>query len=220
MWRHIFYSEATTIKSFTLTLTLVTLLLFSSCCGFQIIPIGNDYNCEIYSPEDKIPLDVLEEARQMYLEAYLYPPLHAEIPFEELKIDQNFFNSYEEYIDDMFRKDFTSYGSSDKPMLHYCQLRQNDSILVGVCVVLEQAKSGYYYLDHIGIHRKFRRQGLATALLEITIGQLSDFIEISLDTRVFNFPAQALYEKFGFKKCLIHPCPEKQSAYCHYILQN
>jgi ribosomal protein S18 acetylase RimI-like enzyme len=46
------------------------------------------------------------------------------------------------------------------------------------------------------------------------------FVEISLDTRVFNRSAQALYEKTGFKKLEIHPVPEKQATYFHYVLAN
>ncbi|MBA3239352.1 MAG: GNAT family N-acetyltransferase [Parachlamydiaceae bacterium] len=121
----------------------------------------------------------------MYFEAYLSPPLHANIPLKELNIDRNVFSSYEEYIGDMFKKDFASYGKLGKPKLHYLQLRQKDKgHIVGVCVVLHQEKHGYYYLDHIGIDSHFRKKGLATQLLEITASQLSGFIEISLDTRV------------------------------------
>jgi ribosomal protein S18 acetylase RimI-like enzyme len=185
----------------------------------QVQLIGNNYVCEVYAPEEEIPLEFLDEARQMYFEAYLYPPLHEGISIEELGLDQNLFGSYEEYIEDMFRRDFSSYGQPGKPRLHYFQLRSNeDGCLVGVCVVLEKSMPGFYYLDHIGIHWKFRHQGLAESLIKVMINQLGNFIEISLDTRIFNLPAQTLYEKLGFEKLGIHPCPEKQNIYFHYIL--
>ncbi|MBA3238862.1 MAG: GNAT family N-acetyltransferase [Parachlamydiaceae bacterium] len=207
------------LRPLAFSFTLFTLLVFSNCFSYRTLPLGKDYVCEIYEPEDKIPLETLEEAEKMYFEAYLFPPLHSNIPLEKLNIDPNNFNSYEGYIKDMFRKDFSSYGKPDKPRLHYLQLRQrNNGSIVGLCVVLHQQKHGHYYIDHIGIDSKFRRQGLATQLLKITVSQFSDFIEISLDTRIFNFPAQALYEKLGFRKCSIYSCPEKQLSYFHYKL--
>lgn len=209
----------TIFSPFILSLWLM-LFAFGSCCALQVLPIGNDYICETYSPVDEIPKKQLDEARQMYFEAYCHPPLHLGIPFEELGIDLTCFGSYEEYIEDMFQRDFSSYGQPGMLRRHYFQLRCNDDgRIVGVCVVLEKSTLGYYYLDHIGIHWKFRNQGLAGSLIKTMISQLNDFIEISLDTRIFNFPAQALYEKWSFEKLPIHPCPEKQRTYYHYVLQ-
>ncbi len=208
-----------TLSSIKLSFCLM-LLTFDSC-ALQVLPIGNNYICEVYSPDEVISQNQLEEARQMYFEAYCHPPLHLEVPFEELGIDSACFSSYEEYIADMFHKDFSGYKNPDKLKRHYFQLRYTrDDRIIGVCVVLETSTPGFYYLDHIGIHWKFRNQGLAGSLIKIMINQLNDFIEISLDTRIFNYPAQALYEKWGFEKCLVHPCPEKQQFYYHYVFVN
>lgn len=196
------------------------LFAFGSCTGLQIVPVKDDFICEVYSPEDDIPLELLEEARRMYFETYLCPALHVGVPFEELGINQNLFGSYEEYIADMFRKDFASYGQKNKQGIHYLQLRcKEDGSIIGVCVLLEKLIPGLYYLDHIGIHCNFRRQGLADSLIKISADHLDNYIEISLDTRVFNLPAQTLYEKCGFEKLAVHPIASKQNTYFHYVLR-
>jgi len=92
---------------------------------------------------------------------------------------------------------------------------------VGICAVLEQSTPGFYYFDHLEIHKDFRRRGLAEKLIKFMKNQLTDYIEIeiSLDTHVFNRPAQALYDKCGFEKLSIHPIATKQNTYFHYVLK-
>ena len=211
------------MHQFSLFRQFVILLLFfgfESGYALQILPVKEEFVCEVYSPEDELPVELLDEARRMYFEAYMHPALHLEVPFKELGIDPNRFSSYEEYIGDMFQRDFGGYSGCDKGGVHYFQLRcKVDGSVVGVCVVLEKEVPGYYYIDHIGIHWKFRQQGLAGSLMKEMVECLDDFVEISLDTRVFNFPAQGFYEKWGFEKLAVHPCAVKQSTYFHYILR-
>lgn len=203
---------------FSAFLALLLSFFFNSCSAFEIITINDDYFCEIFTPDDQIPKEALEEAMCMYYEAYLYPPQHEETPVEQLGIDQNLYNSYPAYINDMFKRDFSSYVDSEEQTLHYFQLRCQDGSIVGVAAVLEENNRGFYYLDHIGIHKDFRFQGLASTLLSMIKNQLNDYVEITLDTRVFNLPAQALYEKWGFEKLSSNPNPAKQNTH-YYCLR-
>ncbi|MBS0655910.1 MAG: GNAT family N-acetyltransferase [Verrucomicrobia bacterium] len=88
---------------------------------------------------------------------------------------------------------------------------------MAVSAVLHGALPGCYYIDHIATHKDFRRKGLALSLVELVKTTLPQVSQITLDTRVFNVPAQALYQKAGFTKCTIHPNPQKQNAYFHYM---
>lgn len=200
-----------------------TLLLFISftcnCDAFKTLSTIDEYVYEVYEPQDCIPASILFEGMNMYLEAYSYPKLHEGIPLKELKIDESRFRSYDEFIADMFYRDFQSYETPNEVRRHYFQVRCIlDNQIVGVCVILEQDQPGFYYTDHIGIHKDFRRLGLACNLIKEVINAFPDFVEISLDTRNFNWPAQALYENTGFKKLDIHPNPAKQTTYIHYVL--
>lgn len=191
----------------------IFILFCSPCFAFKTLLISEDYQYEMYEPEDEIPLCQLEEGRLMYYEAYLHPKLHEGISLNALHIDESKFHSYEEYISDMFQRDFESYCHPNSR--HYYQVRHSqDQKIVAICAVLEQGN--YNYIDHIGVHKDFRRQGIAQTLLREVINTLPNFLELSLDTRTFNSPAQALYEKLGFKKWEVHPNPKKQSTYFHY----
>ncbi len=197
---------------------LLLILICLPCFAFQTLLVSGDYQYEMYEPQDEIPLCELEEGLSMYYEAYLHPKLHEGIPLQALQIDESRFRSYEEFIADMFQRDFDSYQHPDQR--HYYQVRCiQDQKIVAICAVLEEGKTGRNYMDHIGVHKDFRRQGIAQTLVGEVIRTLPNFLELSLDTRTFNGPAQALYEKLGFKKLEVHPNPKKQFTYCHYVYQ-
>jgi len=194
-----------------------TLLLFLpiSCHAFKNLGLFKGYIYEVYVPGDLIPVEQLNEALEMYYLAYCNPPLHQGIPLNELKIDGSKFSSYEGFISDMFMQDFQSYQDRHLERFYF-QIRDRHSI-IGICVVLKLA-AGVYYIDHLGINAFFRRQGLAKHLIGKVQETCSDFVEIALDTRVFNKPAQFFYEACGFKKLTMHPNASKQSTYYRYTM--
>ena len=189
--------------------------------GYQELSNRGDYIYEVYEPGDFIPQDQLEDGHRMYREIYNYPKLHEGIPLSILRIDSLLFSSYDAFIDDMFQKDFQSYQDSLRDRRYYFQVRNrfNNQILA-IAALLTQEQQGHYYLDHIGTHKDFKRKGLAITLLKLMETVCSDYMTISLDTRVFNYPAHGLYEKAGYKRLEIHPNPKKQDVYFHYVLKS
>lgn len=188
------------------------------CFALKTLLTEKGYMYEMYDFQDEIPLDILNEGVAMYFEAYLNPRLHDGISLETLQLDEAKFASYDEFILDMFQRDFISYRFPDTTPRLYLQARQaQDGKIIGVCAVLEQAP-GTYYIDHMGIDKDFRRQKIARTLITQFIKNIGEFKKISLDTRVFNKPAQSLYESLGFKKLATHPLPSKQFTYFHYVL--
>jgi len=199
---------------------LFLVLLCSPCFAFRTLLIQDDYIYEMYEPQDRIPLSLLEEARSMYFEAYLNPRLHKDIPLKALQIDEYRFHTYEEFLSDLFQRNFASYEHPGRFSRYYYQVRSNrDQKIIGVCAVLDQNKNGRHFIEHIGVHKDFRRRGIAQTLIGEVINSLPNFVAISLDTRIFNGPAQALYEKLGFDKLETHPNPKKQFTYFHYVLR-
>lgn len=199
-------------------LIAISLFLSLNCFAYQTLLTTDEYIYEVYEPKDRIPADKLMDGLKMYYQAYLTPNLHLHIPLCDLKIDETRFRSYDEFIGDMFIRDFLSYHTSQKERTLYFQVRYlpTDQV-VCLSVLLKEDEPGYYYMDHIGTHVDFRRQGLAYTLIEQIKQHLAGFSDIALDTRVFNRPAQALYEKAGFRRMVIHPVPKKQNIYYHYV---
>lgn len=194
---------------------------FAKCEAYQELGRQDDYIFEVYEPGDFIPSEQLEEGHRMYRETYNYPSLHEGISLSTLKIDPTRFKSYDDFIDDMFQRDFQSYQDIYRNSRFYFQVRQAfTNKILAICSLLNQDQPGYYYLDHIGTHKDFKRKRLALTLLKWVEKTCTDYIVISLDTRVFNYPAHALYEKAGYKKLKIHPNPKKQDVYYHYVLKH
>lgn len=193
--------------------------LGSPSFAFQTLLINEKYVYEVFEPNDDIPCQVLDEGFTMYFEAYQFPRVHAGIALAEMQIDETQFLSYEEFMYDMFQRDFASYTLPQNRSRYYFQVRSlRENAIVAICVVLDMEQPGFYYINHIGVNKNFRYQGIANTLLKNVINTFPNFEEISLDTRVFNTPAQALYEKVGFKRVDMHPNPCKQRTYFHYIL--
>jgi ribosomal protein S18 acetylase RimI-like enzyme len=196
---------------------LILLSAMAPCHAYKFLGVKGGYCYEIYEPRDIIPDEVLDEAREMYFQAYDDPTLHDGLTLQEMRVDERRFSSYEEFIDDMFRKDFSSYHMN--PSRSLFQVRDcRSNAIVGVCAVLHQEKPGHYYIDHIGVEKNTRRKKMGTLLIYEVVNEFSDFEEIRLDTRVFNTPAQRFYENLGFKRWEMHPNPLKTSAYVHYEL--
>lgn len=199
-------------------LLLAFVALSSSCFAYKSLLTKGDYLYEVYEPGDRIPIATLCEGLQLYYEAYLSPKLHVGIPLSQLKIDESRFSSYDDFIADMFYNDFLSYQTVQKDRCYYFQARYiPNNQVVSICVMLKQDMPGFFYMDHIGTQKDFRRRGLASTLIDQVKTTLKGCINISLDTRIFNKPAQALYEKSGFIKLATHPNPKKQEIYYHYV---
>ncbi len=194
-------------------------ILISPSFALTTLLVNDGYIYESYDPQEEIPSSILNEGLSMYFEAYLHPRLHVGIPVNALQIDTSQFHSYDEFILDMFQRDFESYRIPGQTPRIYLQARSmKDGKIVGVCAVLVNENNNYY-IDHIGVHKDFRRQKVATNLMKGLLKAIPNFNEISLDTRVFNRPGQLFYEKLAFKKLEVHPIPQKQSTYCHYVLK-
>jgi ribosomal protein S18 acetylase RimI-like enzyme len=204
------------IKFRTFCLWLVCISV--PCFAFQTLLSQDGYVYELYEPKDEIHESVLAQGEAMYLQTYLNPKLHEGISLEEMGLGHTPFASYEEFIADMFRNDFSSYQYPKNPPRFYLQVRelQSDEI-VGVCAILEESP-GYYYIDHIGVAKEHRRQKIASTLFQQFIRNVP-VTHVSLDTRVFNKNAQVLYEKLGFQKLTTHPVPRKQHIYFHYVFE-
>ena len=194
--------------------------LIHPCFAFKTLLVDQGYIYEIYEPQDEIPSSTLNEGQSIYFESYLNPKLHKEIPLNAMRINASQFHSYDEFIQDMFLRDFESYQGPGQNPRFYLQARTGqDGKIIGVCAVLGEDNHNYH-IDHLGVHKDFRQQGVATHLIKELLKTIPNIHKLSLDTRVFNKPAQAFYEKMGFKKLDVHPNPQKQSTYYHYILEN
>lgn len=192
-------------------------LIINPCFAFKTLLINDRNIYEMYEPQDEIPLDVLSEGQLMYYISYLNPKLHEGISLEAMQIDGSRFNSYEEFIQDMFQCDFKSYQFSGEIPRFYLQVRKlQDNQIIGVCAVLQQS-AHHYYVDHLGLHKDYRRQKIGSNLINELVKAIPNMQELTLDTRVFNKPAQFFYEKLEFQKMTAHPNPAKQSIYVHYV---
>ncbi|MBS0655909.1 MAG: hypothetical protein JSR46_09040 [Verrucomicrobia bacterium] len=101
-------------------------VLFNTCSplfAYKTLLVKEQYTYEVYEPEDQIPSQVIEEALQMYTEAYFHPKLHDGLPLDDLKIDRSRFATYDEFIQDMFQSDFRSYEFPTHVKRHYYQIR-------------------------------------------------------------------------------------------------
>lgn len=189
------------------------------CFGFRTLYVQGDYLYEMYEPHDEIPISVLDEGLAMYYNTFLDPKFHEGFSLQDLGIDSKRFSSYEEFIADMFKRDFESYRiCSGIPRFFLQSRRIHDSRIVGICAILEIAPQNYY-IDHFGVDLDHKRQKIGSTMMSGFV-QNYTFKKISLDTRVFNQPAQLFYEKLGFKKLEPHPLPSKQNIYFHYFLDS
>src|SRR5437667_435486 len=154
-------------------LLFLLLSIFSQCIAYQILRVDNEFLYELYEPQDLINPALLEEARAMYLDAYLHPPLHIgwEIPI--LQLGEMQFATYEEFIEELFRQDFESYQFPSPR--YYFQIRSlKNQQIVAVCTCLAEDKIGHYYIDHLGVHKDFRRRQLGSSLLTEALNALPD----------------------------------------------
>ena len=84
-------------------------------------------------------------------------------------------------------------------MAHYIVARRGDAVVgfAGIWLMVDDA-----HITTFGVHPDHRRQGVGRRLL-LRLAELSQELgsaRITLEVRVSNLPAQALYSSFGFRE--------------------
>lgn len=126
----------------------------------------------MYEPQESISQSILDEAEWMYLDAYFHPKLHEGLSLKEIGLDSTSFISYEDFIADMFHKDFASYRFSAETPRFYLQAREvHNGKIVGVCVSLQESP-GCYYIDHLGVDCTHRQRKIGSTLIQPEIQHL------------------------------------------------
>ncbi|MCL2747853.1 MAG: ribosomal protein S18-alanine N-acetyltransferase [Oscillospiraceae bacterium] len=92
----------------------------------------------------------------------------------------------------------------DNPLAFYLAAEEGDTLAgyAGMHVILDEG-----YITNVATTPRYRRRGVASRLLEGLLaqaeGQALSFL--TLEVRVSNLPAIALYEKHGFRKLGLRP---------------
>ena len=79
---------------------------------------------------------------------------------------------------------------------HYFVAEEDGKVIGygGMQIILDEG-----YVTNIAVSHEFRRRGVASAIIERMLWEPLSFL--SLEVRVSNAPAIALYHKFGFTQC-------------------
>jgi len=90
------------------------------------------------------------------------------------------------------------YEITENPLATYLVAREGDKILGygGIWIVLDEA-----HITTLAVHPAYRRNGVGKILLNalLEVAKNRKVRNIILEVRASNFPAQNLYQKFGFK---------------------
>lgn len=91
-----------------------------------------------------------------------------------------------------------------RPYAHYFVARLN-GIIVGICGILDMAKEGD--VSNVAVKKDFRGYGIAKRMLEHSLLKCRELgmEEFTLEVRVSNAPAIALYKGLGFEEEGIRP---------------
>lgn len=167
-------------------------------------------------PGELLEQNIAEQARDMYFDSY-DTELNKSLSLNDIGISHLGFATYEDFRRNMFEEDFASYVDSPAKRSFFYVKQQNE--IVGVAAVLS-LDNNVYYIDHIGIKKGFQHQGIGSRLLGLLEQHLENWKSITLDTRVFNTPAQQAYEKAGFQRVTPHPIALKDRFYIRYEKNN
>ena len=90
------------------------------------------------------------------------------------------------------------YGMKDPAAVFLCA--RLDGELAGYTVMTHVLDEGY--VDNIAVEERFRRRGVARALMEAVFASAEELelSFLSLEVRASNLPAIALYRSFGFEQ--------------------
>jgi ribosomal-protein-alanine N-acetyltransferase len=121
---------------------------------------------------------------------YKLVPMNAELAEQVAQIERNCFSH--PWTEDMLREQLHDHLAS-----WICAYGENGTVLgyAGIHVV-----AGEGYIDNVAVRQEYRKQGVASALLDVFLrfaqAQKLDFI--TLEVRASNDPAKRLYMKHGF----------------------
>ncbi len=123
-----------------------------------------------------------------------------------MKLKNNIVNMEERHITDIAKLECECFSSpwSEKmlseelsnPCAHFlvCECDGEVCGYVGLHCILDEG-----YITNIAVIEKYRRMGVASALLEKLVSDMENLSFITLEVRVSNAPAIALYKTFGFE---------------------
>jgi len=100
------------------------------------------------------------------------------------------------------RKKIDDYVEDNLAEPHYLLLAYDKEQIVGsVCVGLDKPKRGEGYIDWVAIIPQYRKQGLATRLIDSVEVYLTknNFDKVKVRTWSTNIASVALYNKLGFR---------------------
>ncbi|NYE56591.1 ribosomal protein S18-alanine N-acetyltransferase [Carboxydothermus ferrireducens] len=90
------------------------------------------------------------------------------------------------------------YEITENPLATYLVAREGDKVIGygGIWIVLDEA-----HITTLAVHPAYRRNGVGKSLLNalLDVAKNRKVRNIILEVRASNFPAQNLYQKFGFK---------------------
>lgn len=88
----------------------------------------------------------------------------------------------------------------DNPFLENYAYFENDIIVayISISVLYDRIE-----IDYIWVDESYRRNGIASKLLEYIINRFDNIVNITLEVNVNNFAAINLYKKFGFNESAI-----------------
>ncbi|ABB15346.1 ribosomal-protein-alanine acetyltransferase [Carboxydothermus hydrogenoformans Z-2901] len=90
------------------------------------------------------------------------------------------------------------YEITENPLATYLVAREGDKVIGygGIWIVLDEA-----HITTLAVHPAYRRNGVGKSLLNalLDVAKNRKVRSIILEVRASNFPAQNLYQKFGFK---------------------
>lgn len=80
---------------------------------------------------------------------------------------------------------------------YHCYLVKVEDRITAYCLYRDDGQ--YYYLRQLYVVRNFRRQGIATQLLDWMYANIWTNKKVRLDVLIHNHNAILFYEKYGFK---------------------
>lgn len=91
---------------------------------------------------------------------------------------------------------------SDWLQAEYCgYLAKIDDRITAYCLYRDDGS--YYYLRHLFVDRGFRRQGIASQLLDWMYANIWTEKKVRLDVLTHNQSAIAFYKQYGFETCVL-----------------
>jgi len=153
----------------------------------RIVTIKDKQKLVLRSPEAKDAGNLLNFMRRLYRESYM-----------NLNHPAGRYDSYTIEKEETILCDFLE--SNQKFMI----IAEHDGVIIGQLGLVALGPSFTKYSAHIGmgVKQKYQERGVGNALLKYSLKSAKEnhFHRIELTVRSHNYPAIALYEKYGFEK--------------------